>query len=225
MKNLKFIFEKQIWHYLLLAILLAAVFSVIRLDERFLRGEFLGVATPVWFYLAIGIPIFHQLYVWFCWRTQLHYSLLSRWFGGKVFTYYSIIFFILLISRLVFIIFLAISSQNTLNINQAVLIILAGIIAFPAAYVLYSIKRYFGLNRAAGADHFDSTYRGKPLVREGIFKYSRNSMYVFGLLVIWIPGLLTASAPALLAALFNHLYIWVHYYTIERPDMRRIYNL
>ena len=38
-----------------------------------------------------------------------------------------------------------------------------------------------------------------------------------------IPGLLAASNEALLVALFNHIYIWVHYYTTEKPDMQRIY--
>lgn len=75
----------------------------------------------------------------------------------------------------------------------------------------------FGLKRAASADYFDPTYRNKTLVREGIFKYKGNAMYIFGLLVLWIPGLL--------AALFGHLYIWAHYYTTELLDTRRIYNL
>jgi hypothetical protein len=225
MKNLKLVFEKQVWHYLFLAILLAIALSVIRLDERFLLGEFLGIDTPVWFYLALGIPVFHTLYVWFCWRTQLHYSLLSQWFGDKAFGYYSALFYLLLASRLIAITFLAISSPGTLNINRTVLTILTVAIAIPAAYLLYSVLRYFGVKRAAGADHFDSAYRGKQLVREGIFKYTGNAMYVFGLLVLWMPGLLAASAPALLTAFFSHLYIWVHYYTTELPDMRRFYNL
>jgi hypothetical protein len=48
-------------------------------------------------------------------------------------------------------------------------------------------------------------------------------MYAFGFLLIWFPGLWYASLAALAAALFSHLYIWVHYYCTERPDMQRIY--
>ena len=33
-----------------------------------------------------------------------------------------------------------------------------------------------------------------------------------------------ASAAGLVAAAFNHLYIWVHYFATERPDMLRIYG-
>jgi len=32
-----------------------------------------------------------------------------------------------------------------------------------------------------------------------------------------------ASQAALWLALFNHIYIWVHYYATELPDMQRIY--
>jgi hypothetical protein len=49
-------------------------------------------------------------------------------------------------------------------------------------------------------------------------------MYVFGFLTLWVPGLWFASAAALVVALFNHLYIWVHYYSTELPDMKRIYG-
>jgi hypothetical protein len=49
-------------------------------------------------------------------------------------------------------------------------------------------------------------------------------MYVFGFCVLWVPGFWFASAAALIVALFNHLYIWVHYYSTELPDMKRIYG-
>ncbi len=49
-------------------------------------------------------------------------------------------------------------------------------------------------------------------------------MYVFGFFSFWAPGLWFASVAALFVALFNHLYIWVHYYSTELPDMKRIYG-
>ena len=83
--------------------------------------------------------------------------------------------------------------------------------------------RYFGHARAFGADHFDESYRGAPLERRGVFRFTSNAMYVFGLLVLWLPGLLLSSMAALSVALFHHLYIWVHYHCTEKPDMIRIY--
>ena len=41
---------------------------------------------------------------------------------------------------------------------------------------------------------------------------------------LWVPALWLASMAALCVALFNHLYIWVHYYSTELPDMKRIYG-
>ena len=38
------------------------------------------------------------------------------------------------------------------------------------------------------------------------------------------PGLYASSQAALLAAAFNHAYIWVHYFCTELPDMKRIYG-
>ena len=220
---MKLIFEKQAWHYSLLAILLAAVFIVLQAQGP-LAGQFLSIGTPVWFSLAIAIAILHQVYVWFCWRTQLHFSLITRRFGQKGFLYYSIGFAVLFILRFVLIVGLAVSNMNTLNANQVLLNILALLIVIPVLYLFYSVLKYFTIKRALGIDHFDPSYGKTPFVREGIFKFTSNGMYIFGLTVLWIPGLLYSSQAALLAALFSHIYIWVHYYTTEKPDIRRIYG-
>ena len=91
-------------------------------------------------------------------------------------------------------------------------------------YTLYSIHRYFGFKRALGIDHFDESYRNKPMETRGIFRYTSNAMYSFGILFLWLPGLLLASEAALLMALFNHIYVWVHFYTLEKPDMQIMYG-
>ena len=59
---------------------------------------------------------------------------------------------------------------------------------------------------------------------KGIFKFTNNGMYYFGFLVLYIPALLLFSKAALLAALFNHLYIWAHYFCTEKPDIKVIYH-
>ena len=221
---MKLIFEKQVWHYSILVILLAAIFIISQV-KGFLAGQFLYIGTPTWFYLAIAVAILHQVYVWFCWRVQLHFSLITKKYGQNGFLYYSIGFIILLVLRFVLIVILAISNMNTLNANQLLLNILALLIAIPTFYLFYSVMKYFTIERALGIDHFDLSYGKKPFVRGGIFKFTSNGMYIFGLLLFWIPGLLLASQAALLLALFNHIYVWVHYYTTEKPDIRRIYDL
>ena len=64
----------------------------------------------------------------------------------------------------------------------------------------------------------------KYLIKKGIFKYTKNSMYVFGLLILFVPGLIFASKAALLLAAFNYGYAWMHYFTLELPDIRQIYS-
>ena len=67
-------------------------------------------------------------------------------------------------------------------------------------------------------------YAEMGFVKGGIFKYLRNGMYTVGLLLLWIPGLILCSKGAIIAALFHHIYVWVHYYTVEKPDMDVIYG-
>ena len=223
MSKLKLVFEKQLWHYLLLPVLLTGL-VIISSTEGFLRGDFLNVSTKTWFLLAAAIPIVHQFYVWFCWRMQLHYSLITRLFGRAGFVCYSIIFLIFLISRLTLLIFLAISNKNSLSANPILLYGLSIVFWLLGLYVFYSIQKYFTLRRAMGVDHFDPSYRGAGLVRKGVFKYTSNAMYTVGLLFLWIPGLLFSSKAALAVACFSHIYVWIHYFCTEKPDMKRIYG-
>jgi hypothetical protein len=90
---------------------------------------------------------------------------------------------------------------------------------------MYSVFHYFGIDRAYGEDHFrPASYKNRPFVRQGMFRYTDNAMYKFGFLILWAIALVCLSKAALLAATFNHLYIWVHYYFTELPDIKHIYG-
>jgi protein-S-isoprenylcysteine O-methyltransferase Ste14 len=130
----------------------------------------------------------------------------------------------LALARLATVVAVAASNRDTLPWDPTMLRLLAVAAAVPVVYLFHSIQRYFTFRRALGIDHFDPSYRSRPLVRQGIFRYTRNAMYVFGFLMAWIPGLWFGSAAGLVVALFSHAYIWVHYIATERPDMRRIYS-
>jgi hypothetical protein len=218
------IFERQWFHALALAVALPVLWLMSNFCGCFHRGELLGISTWNWFWISIEIPIAHQLFVWFCWRTELHRGLISKVFGRSGFALYSVVFVGLLGARLVAVTALSMASPNTLPLDPRVLRFLAGALVFPVAYLVYSVVRYFGILRAFGADHFDESYRSKPLVRRGVFRFTENGMYTFGMMILYIPALWYASRPALVAAVFAHLYIWVHYLTTELPDMRRIYG-
>ena len=107
--------------------------------------------------------------------------------------------------------------------NPVLAYLMAAIITPFVIYLFYSVKKYFSFERAFGIDHFDKNYN-EPYVKRGIFRYTSNGMYIYGLMVLYLPGLLLLSKAALMVASFNHIYIWVHYYCTERPDMNFIYG-
>ena len=216
------LFDKQIYHYIALIFLVAGVYALA--DDTTLAGQLWGVSTAAWLGLSIAVPILHQVYVWFFWRTQLKYSLITNAFGENEFKIYKAGFTVLFASRLVTIIFLSLSNRNSIALSPGFAYALSCVCMALSAYLFYSVRTFFGFNRAYGIDHFDKSYRHLPFVREGIFRFTSNAMYTFGFLVLWVPGLIFFSKAALLVACFNHIYIWVHYYTTELPDIRFIYN-
>ena len=219
------IFKYQVWHFLILLILLVAVYFYIKMDTMILKGELFGISTLIWFFLAILSPIIHQIYVVVGWRLELHNNSISKLFGNNGFKLFKWGFGILIFSRLLTIVLLAISNSYTLEANTIFLYTLAGILFIPSVYLFYSVKKYFGMDRAFGLDHFKpEEVKKEPFVKKGIFKYTSNGMYIYGFLFLWIPGLIFQSKAALLVALFNHLYIWVHYYFTELPDIKLIYR-
>lgn len=221
MKVLKY----QFWHFLMLLILLAGIYIYINKDATLLEGELWGISTDTWLILAILSPILHHLYVVVCWRLELYYNSFTKTFGANGFKLFKLGFAILILSRPVSITLVAIANANTFPVSSTLAYILAGILFIPAAYLFYSLRKYFGIDRAFGLDHFrPEEFKNKPLIKKGIFKYTSNGMYIYGFLLLWIPGLLFLSKAALLVALFNHIFIWGHYYFTELPDMKTIYN-
>jgi hypothetical protein len=79
-------------------------------------------------------------------------------------------------------------------------------------------------SRALGGDHFFERYRAMPMIRQGAFKYSSNAMYTFVFIGFWGLALIFRSRAALAVALFQHAYIWVHWYCTEQPDGVLLYG-
>lgn len=219
------ILKNQHWHFLILLVLLCALYFYIKANSSALRGSLYGFDTLYWMLLAVLSPIFHQLYVLICWRSELYYKGISKRFGALGFRIYKAGFALLILSRIVTIVFLAISNAATFHLNIYITLLFIALLLIPAVYLFYSVKRYFGIDKAFGQDHFEpQRFRSEAFVKEGIFKYTSNGMYIFGFLILYIPGLLWQSEAAIILALFNHLYIWVHYYFTELPDIKVIYK-
>ena len=222
MEKVRLVFEKQLLHLLGLGILLY-LFSLAGKLEGFREGDALGISTRTWLYIGLANTIAHQVYVWFCWRTELHTKLLTRFFGKAAFKTYAGGFTVLIILRPVLITFLAFANRHTIPANRYLMMVVAATLLLPAAYLGYSIVRYFSFIRAFGIDHFGESYRSMPLVRQGIFRFTPNAMYLYGFALLWAPAVFFSSVAALTFALFSHLYIWVHYFCTEKPNMEKIY--
>ena len=216
-------FEKQGQHYFLLIVLLLGVYILVTGDV--LSGQLWGISTQTWLWIAIATPVLHQIVVALLWRAELYHRKMTKWFGDNAFLIFKVIFTILFVGRPVTLILLGISNANTLILNPVIAYSIAVILFIPFAYTMYSVARYFGMDRAYGIDHFDpSIYKDKPFVKQGMFKYTNNAMYKFGFLGLWVIGFAFLSKAVLLAAAFNHLYIWVHFYFTELPDIKHIYG-
>ena len=219
------ILHKQTWHILFLIILLFGINFVIKYDDQILYGNLWGIKTQTWLYLTIFFAIVHQTYVLICWRYELFYKGLSNYFKKNAFKIYKIVFTILILLRPILIIILSISNKMTIPIGDNLSYFICLILLIPGIYGQYSVFKYFGINRAFGIDHFKpEKYKNIPFIKEGIFKYTPNGMYKFVFLLLWIPGIFFQSKAALIAALFQHIYIWIHYYFTELPDMKFIYG-
>ena len=211
------IFEGQGRHAALLAVVVGLVYTGAK--ALGLEGD-----SVRWLVFAVTTAIAHQVWVWLWWRLELHAGWASRTFGPAGFQIYGAGFALLALSRLGALVALASADRGSLAKHATALALVGAALIAPVLYLFYSVARYFTFRRALGADHFDPAYRKKPLETRGIFRYTRNGMYIYGLMIVWLPGLFAASSAALLAAAFNHAYLWVHYYCTERPDMMRIYG-
>lgn len=217
-------FEKQWLHLLAILVFTISFYFLVSMPGVTSGLSLFGLSVEQLYWMAFFTPIIHQGIVFISWRSQLYYNTLNRTFGKAGFTIYAVLFSIFFAHRLLSLILLAYANQGSLNDFKLFLWLIFLIFLVPVLYLFYSVKRYFGMKRAFGIDHFYPEYQKLPIVKEGIFKYTNNGMYLYGFLILYLPGLLFASLGALLVALFNHLFIWVHFFTVEKPDMEKIYG-
>ncbi|WP_069999956.1 methyltransferase [Cellulosilyticum sp. I15G10I2] len=222
-RSLKYFLHRQLWQLLTLLILVPITWAF---AAPVMGGNsWLGITDITWFWLAIGVSIIHQVVVWIVFRLQLGWGTLSKIFGDFDLFVWALLFLPFLLARVISLVGLAYVNSGTLVLPDKLAITLAFFLIIPAIYTLWSVIRYFGLIRALGADHFRISYRKMPLVKKGIFKWNNNSMYSFAFLMLWAIALLLGSQAALSVALFQHVYIWVHYFCTEKPDMEIIYSI
>ena len=216
--KLSFFFRGQIWHLGGTIILFIIGAQFVDLDSN--TNNFIGISALSWFMIAMSIPLIHQAYVWICWRSELCWKSVSNTIGFKG---YVVLFFILIISRLSAIV-LCFVDYGSLYKPGLLAWILSIILFIPGTYTMYSVKKYFGFLRAAGADHFDPKYRDMPFEKRGIFKWSSNAMYTYGLAIPFGFAIATGSQSMFIVSFYTYISIWLHYFCTEREDFKVIYG-
>jgi len=216
--KLSFFFKHQIWH-------LGGTIVLFYIGSQFVdlknnTNTFISISTLSWFMIAMSIPLIHQIYVWLCWRSELCWKLISKTIGFKGYVFF---FFILIISRLSAIV-LCFLDYGSLYAPGWFAWSLAVVIFIPGIYTMYSVKKYFGFLRAAGADHFDPKYRDLPFERRGIFKWSPNAMYTFAIGIPFGFAVATGSQSMFVVAIYTYISIWLHYFCTEKEDFKVIYG-
>ena len=216
--KLSFFFKRQIWHLGGTIVLFYIGAQLVDLDSN--TKTFLGISALSWFMIAMSVPIIHQAYVWICWRSELCWQSISNTIGFKG---YVIIFFILIISRLSAIV-VCFVDYGSLYKPGILAWVISIILFIPGAYTMYSVRKYFGFLRAAGADHFDPKYRDMPFEKRGIFKWSSNAMYKFAIGIPFAFAVATGSQSMFIVAIYTYISIWLHYFCTEKEDFKVIYG-
>jgi len=212
----------QLPHLLLLAGLLPGVWAIA--GPALGDGQWLGVSDRWWCFLALAVPIVHQLVVALIWRAQLTHQVLTRAFGDLGFVVWGVLFMPLLIARPFLVFGLGMADRGSLHAPATAAMVIGTLMLLPAVWAMHSVAKYFGIPRALGGDHFFERYRTMPFVREGAFKYSSNAMYTFVFIGLWGIALILRSQAAFAVVLFQHAYIWVHWYCTEQPDCVVLYG-
>ena len=216
--KLGFFFRHQIWHVGGTIALFYIGYQFVDLDSN--TNTFLRISALSWFMIAMAIPLVHQVYTWICWRSELCWKSVSSSIGLKG---YLIGFFILIISRFSAVV-LCFVDYGSLYKPGLIAWALSIIVFIPGLYTMYSVKKYFGFVRAAGADHFDPKYRSMPFEKRGIFKWSSNAMYTYGLAIPFSFAIATGSQSMFIVSIYAYISIWLHYFCTEREDFKIIYG-
>ena len=187
------------------------------------QSRVLGLSAIHWAYLAMGVALVHQIMVAVVFRLQLHFDVMVRLFGGRALRIWGLMFLPLLVARPTTVLLAGWADAGSLGGSRGLQFAAGLALLAPAIWAMHSVLKYFTIPRALGGDHFFDRYLNMAMVERGAFRYSANAMYSFVFLGFWAIALLSGSWNALVLALFNHAYVWVHMYCTEDPDMGILY--
>ncbi|GKY86814.1 methyltransferase [Sinisalibacter aestuarii] len=214
------ILEGQPQHAIMAILLTIGALSLLRPGE----ASLLGLTGAGWARVGIALALIHQVIVAVVFRLELHRNAMTRLFGARDMKVWAMIFMPLLAARPLTALLAGWADDVPITPYRLPEILLGLALLAPAIWGMHSTLVHFTLRRALGGDHFREEIRALPKVTGGVFSYTENGMYGVVFLGLWGIALLFGSWNALVLALFQHAYIWVHMYTTEAPDMRRLYG-
>jgi Phospholipid methyltransferase len=216
--------ERQGWHSLAYVVIGAALLlAAWHLPGAHGRGRY-GVSAFEWVVFSWILAGLHQGSIAAAWRLELHHGLVSAYLGKRGgFLVHRIVYVLTGGLRLLAVIPISLTTAHTLAVPPWVSIPLLAISMPFTVWGLWCALAYFGLDRAAGVDHFDPARR-QGFEQRGLYNYIGNVMYTVVLLMLYHPGLVFQSALGLVVAAAHHAFVWVHYWCTEKPDLREIYG-
>ncbi len=215
------IFEGQLLHLGLIILMVFGAHSL--LMPSFSDPTFLGWDSKDWAMVSIYLAVIHQVIVAIVFRLQLYTGMMTKLFRANDMKVWGAIFLPLLAVRPLTIIAVGWLDPNRITGWRGAEMIVGAVFVVLAVVTMHSVFKYFTISRALGADHFRNEVIAMPMVKQGMFRFTSNGMYGIVFLGLWGIALLFGSWNALIVALFQHCYIWVHMYLTEGPDMRRLY--
>lgn len=186
--------------------------------------RFLGLEGWQWAVLSMWLAVIHQVIVAIIFRLQLHCNLVTRMHGENDIKTWTIIFLPFLAVRPITVIMAGWADDVPIGLPWGIEWVVGTLLVAAAIVTMHSVLKHFTIRRAVGGDHFRDEIAAMPMVKEGVFKYTDNAMYGVVFLGLWGIALLFDSWNALVLALFQQTYIWVHMYCTEKPDMEWIYG-
>ncbi len=183
-----------------------------------------GLTASGWAKVSIGLALAHQIIVAFAFRLQLHRNLLTRLFGENDMRLWAAIFLPFLVARPITVIFTGWADTAPITGARLPEVLVGLTLVAVAVWGMHSTLVHFTIPRALGGDHFRDDIAAMPLVNRGAFAVTSNAMYGVVFLGLWGIAFLFGSWNALVVAFFQHVYIWVHMYCTETPDMEWIYG-
>lgn len=216
------ILEGQVQHLILAIVLTAGAISLLEGADD--TPRLLGLNAQGWALLSIVLTLIHQAVVAVVFRLQLHCNLFTRLFGNRDLKIWAMVFLPLLVARPLSLIMTGWADTIPITGFRSLEMILGLSLMALAGWAMHSTMVHFTIPRALGGDHFREEMRALPKVTGGVFNYTDNGMYGVAFLGLWGIALLFGSWNALVLALFQQAYIWVHMYCTEAPDLRQMHQ-